>query len=348
MVQLSTVHAINTSLIQQPLVAVIAGGTSGIGEYILQALVRAHNSGGKGVRVYIVGRNAQKGEERIKECRQLCPDGDFRFVKADLSLLREVDVACSEILAQEAKEKNGRVDMLYMTQGEVKFGSRCDTDECLDLSMVLLYYSRMKLTTQLLPLLRASTLPAHVVSVYAAGMESYGSFFPQDLSLDKPSNFSFANARSHSVYMTTLFFEQLANQNEGKVAFVHAYPFIVVTPAYSSSTMPWWFRSLWWLLGGLVTRFIALSAEESGDRHLSLSGPRYPPRSSAGHDREDNVLSTDGVRGGGAYAVDSTGESTPKQDRRAKDYSGLPKDMADRVWEHTIGVFKMIEDRNRK
>lgn len=125
MVQLSTVHEINASLVQRPLVAVIAGGTSGIGEYILHALTRAHASGGQGLRVYIVGRNAQKGAERIAESRQRCPDGDFRFVKADLGLLREVDLACSEILAQEAKEKNGRVDMLYMTQGEVKFGPRC-------------------------------------------------------------------------------------------------------------------------------------------------------------------------------------------------------------------------------
>lgn len=215
--------------------------------------------------------------------------------------------------------------------------------------MVLLYYSRMRLATQLLPLLRASTLPAHVISVYAAGMESLGSFFPHDLSLDKASNYSFANARSHSVYMTTFLFEQLAKQNEGKVAFVHAYPFIVITPAYSSPTMPWWFRWLWYALSPVITRFIALSAEESGDRHLSLSGPRYPPRSSTGHDKptsENVILSTDSVRGGGAYAVDSTGEATPKQERRVKDYSGLPKDMADRVWEHTMGVFKTAEDRN--
>lgn len=226
-----------------------------------------------------------------------------------------------------------------------------DTAEGLDISMALLYYSRMRLTTRLLPLLRASTSPAHVVSVYAAGAESLGSFFHEDLGLDKSSNYSFANARSHSVYMTTLFFEQLARQNEGKVAFVHAYPFIVITPAYGSATMPWWFRLLWTVLGPLVTRFVAIPAEESGDRHLSLSGSRYPPRSSTGQDdamSRDVVMSTDGIRGGGAYAVGSTGEPTPKQERRIKDYSGLPKDMADRVWMHTMGVFQAIEDRSRK
>jgi len=62
---------------------------------------------------------------------------------------------------------------------------------------------------------------------------------------------------------------------------------------------------------------------------------------------EDVVLSTDGVRGGGAYAVDSTGEPTPKQEKRVKHYSGLPKDMADRVWEHLMDVFQKIEDKNR-
>ena len=102
--------------------------------------------------------------------------------------------------------------------------------------------------------------------------------------------------------------------------------------------------------GPLVKRFFALSAEESGDRHLFLSGPRYPPRSVrrlSEHTAADLAVSTDGIHGGGAYAVDQHGETSPKQNKRAKDYSGLSKDLADRVWEHTLAVFQAIEGRGK-
>jgi len=225
-----------------------------------------------------------------------------------------------------------------------------DTDEGLDISMALLYYSRMRFATQLLPLLRASKLPAHVVSVYAGGMESSGSFFPEDLPLERPGHYSFSNCRAHVVYMKTMFFEQLAKQNEGKVAFVHSYPSIVITPGYGNPNMPWWFKALWFVLGPLVKRFFAISAEESGDRHLSLSGPRYPPRSVGGlseHSAADSAVSTDGIRGGGAYAVDQYGEPSPKKEKRVKDYSGLPKYLQAVVWEHTLAVFQAIEGQGQ-
>ena len=221
-----------------------------------------------------------------------------------------------------------------------------DTDEGLDKSMALLYYSRMRFATLLLPLLRASTLPAHVVSVYAAGMEGRGKLFTDDLPLEKAGHYTFQNCGAHVGYMKTLFFEQLAKQNEGKVAFIHAYPFIVITPTYGNSNLPWWFRAIWFVLGPLVTRFLAVSAEECGDRHLSLSGPRYPPRSVqvlSEHMTANLAMSTDGVPGGGAYALDQNGEPTPSKDKRAKLYSGLPQDLAGRVWEHTMAIFHTVE-----
>jgi len=129
MVQLTTVRNTNISLVQQPLIAVFTGGASGIGDYVVRALAKTHGKSGKGLRIYIVGRNQQKAEKSIDDCRRLCPVGDFRFVKADLSLLREVDDACASIVAQEAKEIDGRVDLLYMTQGEVRLGPRFGMSE---------------------------------------------------------------------------------------------------------------------------------------------------------------------------------------------------------------------------
>ena len=125
MVKLDVVHASNTSLVQhQPLVAVFFGGTGGIGHYTLRALStnEARNSG-KGLRAYIVGRNTKAAEEIIDECRGVCPQGQFKFIKAeDLSLIREVDRLCEEVSKAEAEYgSDGRVDYLMVSQGGIPY-----------------------------------------------------------------------------------------------------------------------------------------------------------------------------------------------------------------------------------
>jgi len=124
MVHLDIVRSSNAKLVQkQPLVAVFVGGTSGIGEYSLRALASTvAKSHGKGLRAYIVGRNKTAAETIISDCMNVYPDGQFRFIAAtDLSLLKDVDRVCTEIL--EAEEKAGtladqaRIDFLVLSQG---------------------------------------------------------------------------------------------------------------------------------------------------------------------------------------------------------------------------------------
>ena len=120
MVKLDVVRAENTTLVQsQPLIAVFFGGTSGIGHYSLRALATAEANGGKGFRAYIVGRKASAAEDIISECRGICPQGQFKFVKADdLSLIRDVDRVCADIIQLEEKEgQDGRIDYLMISQG---------------------------------------------------------------------------------------------------------------------------------------------------------------------------------------------------------------------------------------
>jgi len=130
MVEIETVRAANATLAKsQPLVAVFVGGTSGIGEHALRALASAHGTMGKGLRVYLVGRNAATAGKILDGCRKQCPGSEFRFVQAgDLRLLRDVDKTCAEIMKLEAEEEGkggrARVDMLFMSQGLVLFGGR--------------------------------------------------------------------------------------------------------------------------------------------------------------------------------------------------------------------------------
>lgn len=123
MVALPVVRASNTTLVQShPLVAVFVGGTSGIGEYTIRALAATHGDQGKGLRIYIVGRNAAAAEQTIAYCRSVCSRGQFLFVKADdLSLLKDVDRVCAEIIRLEEKESalnrgKPRLDILVMSQ----------------------------------------------------------------------------------------------------------------------------------------------------------------------------------------------------------------------------------------
>jgi NAD(P)-dependent dehydrogenase (short-subunit alcohol dehydrogenase family) len=88
MSKLDVVAARNKELVKsQPITAVFAGGTSGIGEYALRALASTNGSSGQGLRVYIVGRNQSSANAVISDCQSVCPAGEFYFVHStDLSL----------------------------------------------------------------------------------------------------------------------------------------------------------------------------------------------------------------------------------------------------------------------
>jgi NAD(P)-dependent dehydrogenase (short-subunit alcohol dehydrogenase family) len=127
MVQLKLVTSSNASLVaNQPLVAVFVGATSNIGAHTIKTLAATHGKTGKGLRAYIIGRNAKAAEEIISECQKSCPTGQFRFVRSnDLALMKGVDAACAELIQTEAKEaaargENPRIDILVQSQANFK------------------------------------------------------------------------------------------------------------------------------------------------------------------------------------------------------------------------------------
>ncbi len=90
------------------LVAVFVGGTSGIGEITLKKFAEYTRY----PRAYIVGRSQNAAERIIAECRILNPEGEYIFIKADVSLMRNVDKVCDEI-----KSKEKAVNLLFMSAG---------------------------------------------------------------------------------------------------------------------------------------------------------------------------------------------------------------------------------------
>jgi NAD(P)-dependent dehydrogenase (short-subunit alcohol dehydrogenase family) len=120
MVKLNDVRSSNAALVEsRSLVAVFFGGTSGIGHYTLRALANVSARGGKGLRAYIVGRNARAAEDIISECRAIYSEGQYTFVKAnDLSLISDVDRVCASIIQlEEIEDRDPRIDYLMLSQG---------------------------------------------------------------------------------------------------------------------------------------------------------------------------------------------------------------------------------------
>lgn len=126
MVQLDLVQSSNASLVSQPLVAVFIGGTSGIGAHTIRSLASTHGKVGKGLRAYIIGRNAEAAGGIIIECQKSCPTGQFRFIRAnDLALMKDVDLVCAELSEIEKREAAAtgdtpRIDILVQTQANFK------------------------------------------------------------------------------------------------------------------------------------------------------------------------------------------------------------------------------------
>jgi hypothetical protein len=117
---LDVIHSANAELADAPLVAVLTGGTTGIGSYIAEALARVFAKTGSNLRVYIVGRNASRADVVMKSGQSISPGSDWRFIKAtDLALIREVDRCSAEVIKQETESPfhggHARVDLLYMT-----------------------------------------------------------------------------------------------------------------------------------------------------------------------------------------------------------------------------------------
>lgn len=111
MTTLSQVKSSNlriASTLPPKLVAIFVGATSGIGETTLKQFAKHSLQ----PRAYFIGRSQDAGDRITAECKALNPQGEYIFVKADVSLMRVVDEVCEDI---KAKEK--AVNILFLSAG---------------------------------------------------------------------------------------------------------------------------------------------------------------------------------------------------------------------------------------
>ncbi|CAG7938658.1 unnamed protein product [Penicillium olsonii] len=318
MVSLTDVQASNANIataLPAGLVAVFVGATNGIGEATVKEFARSTHS----PHAYLVGRSQEAAARIIAECRQLNPVGEFIFIQADVSLMRNVDEVCHEI-----KSKERAIDLLFLSY----------TSEGLHIMTATAYYARIRFILNFLPLLRQSRL-RRVVTVLAGGHEG-----PIDASDFQGRNMSMLKLRGHIVSMTELALEKIAEQAP-EVSFVHDYPGTVKTGiGRDPNTLLVWLLNVVLLIVG---PWIYIPNRESGERHLFFAtSAKYPPKvGDAGvsliGDRKV-AAGTDGKVGSGVYSVHWDGEHAAGVELLA----GFRAHMAPRVWEHTIAEFKRI------
>ncbi|KAJ5691143.1 hypothetical protein N7488_011878 [Penicillium malachiteum] len=323
MVVLSAIQSFNATLNEHSsgLVAVLVGATSGIGKAALLRLAQDIRQ----PRLYFIGRSQSAANEILAELNQVNPNGRYEFIKADVSLLRNVDEVCESIQRKEA-----RIDILFQSQGTLDISSgtsrhtdhkvpghltdrQIETSENLPLVMALSYYSRMRFIANLLPLLQRSHL-SRVVIVLAGTKE--GPINPNDIPGKRVLPW---RARGHLCSMITLTLERFATLGP-EVSFVHNYPGFVDTPLAGSmkGATGALMRTVFWFTGLFSTKtYVPL--DETGQRHCFLamspifsSKTQYEAILDKGNallSRSDTAIGSNGAVGSGVYVVDELCES---------------------------------------
>ncbi|KAJ3913107.1 hypothetical protein F5877DRAFT_52957 [Lentinula edodes] len=277
MVTLSSIHTSNALIsthLPPHLVCVFLGGTSGIGESTLKALV----SHAVQPKIYLVGRNKASAERIIEECKGLGPEGyaggaEVIWLKADLSRMKAVE----EVL----------------------------TPEGLHAFLATAYYDRTLLIAHLTPLLLNASVSDSLARVVSVGCGcDEGIIYPTDFPALK---IPFSAIRGHFGTLTTLTLEALAQNTvdaSAGVTFIHANPGLVRTPY--QDRMTGWFgvfaRMLMWVKKMTGE---AIGIEESGERHLHLlTSARYAPGGVPIEDGTLPAIRTNGLRAGDTQAND--------------------------------------------
>ncbi|MFD2058547.1 SDR family NAD(P)-dependent oxidoreductase [Mesorhizobium calcicola] len=137
----------------------ITGSTDGVGRVVAQRL------GADGARVLVHGRDATRGKATVTEIE--AAGGKAELLVADLSSLVEV-----RRLAEVVRARTDRLDILINNAGIGTAGAKRQVSaDGHELRFAVNYLAGFLLTSQLLPLLKASA-PARIVNVASSGQRA--------------------------------------------------------------------------------------------------------------------------------------------------------------------------------
>lgn len=200
-------------------VAVLVGGTSGIGRGVTQALAKYTNGN---AHLILVGRNKAAADRIIAT---LPKGGQYEFVEADVSTMRNVGA-----VTRELSQRLGKINYLVITSGILSFKGFTPTEDGIDYKLALHYYQRFKFARDLAPLLEkaaAAGEPARMMTVLDA--TGGGPVHLDDLTLEK--HYSIPQAAKVACSYSDAAVQALA-QRHPTVSFTHSFPGAVHSDGY--------------------------------------------------------------------------------------------------------------------
>ena len=177
----------------------VTGATDGIGKETARRLAE------RGARVFIAGRNAEKGAAAVRDIATNTGTDQAEFLQADLSVQADV-----RGLAKAVKQRTNRLDVLVNNAGVIMF-RREETRDGIEMTFGLNHLNYFLLTHELLDLLKASA-PARIISVASIAHRRAMLDF-DDLQLSR--GFGAWKAYSRSKLANIMFTYALARRLEG-------------------------------------------------------------------------------------------------------------------------------------
>lgn len=187
-------------------VALVTGAASGIGKATAIGLTR------EGATVALLVRNADRGQQALRDVRASVPNAQVEIVECDLASQASIREASRGFLAT-----HDRLDVLVNAAG-VFVKERKLTVDGIELTFATNYVSYFLLTHELLPLLRSSA-PARVVNVAS----KYGRTRIDFDDLQKlGTTYSYLKSTPPTMLARVLFTQELAARLQGTGVVVNA------------------------------------------------------------------------------------------------------------------------------
>ncbi|CAI6341283.1 unnamed protein product [Periconia digitata] len=293
------------------LVCVFAGATAGIGAATLREMVGMLRSS----TFYVLGRDPHRYQDKLDELKKIDTTNKIVFVETQIALIAGVDQACSII-----REDADKVDMICVSPGGMPFQGAVYTEEGLESCFAVSYYSRLRLISNLLPLLHKSPTP-RILSILNGTKEK--KINEADIGLKK--HWGIAAVVNHTTMCTSLAFDHLASTaSHNHLTFLHVTPGLVSTdtprtgrPSKSNGLFWWALISTFQIVSGWIITCFGMSAKESGERH-------------AYELTNDNFVA-------GSWRVNRLNEIVPDNQVLIDYREG---GWGDKIWEFTVGVWE--------
>lgn len=223
-------------------IALVTGGTAGIGWHTADALAR------RGMTVLVTGRTAGRGHPAAEQIRRQAGHDRVHFLATDHST-----VAGNLALAAAVANRYARLDVLVNNVAGSPHAQRVQTSEGFEAMLATQFLGPAVLTSELLPLL-GSSVPARVVNVVSSAHAMWQRDPFDDL--DAARGYVGVQVYAHAKLLNLLWTLALARRLAGSGVIVNATnPGMAWTPGTQALTpdfMPG--RRAWWPIFRFIQR----------------------------------------------------------------------------------------------